>query len=213
MNYKKIYDSLIERGRTRTLECYTESHHIVPRCMGGSDEKENLVDLTPEEHYLAHQLLIKIYPNNHALIKAAVMMIPNRPSNKMYGWLRRRFSETQSVCQSGEGNSQHGTIWITNGVQETKTSGEIPDGWWNGRLISLKTKTKNENLKKHREEKKQRDLQDKIDSLRKLYNVYVIHGFDGVKESGYKYSKPNLVASFAKYLPEFKPQNGKKRKV
>ena len=213
MNYHKIYESLVERGKTRNLECYTESHHIVPRCMGGSDDKQNLVDLTPEEHYLAHQLLVKMHPNNHSLVKAASMMIPNRPSNKMYGWLKRRFSVAQSISQSNEGNSQYGTKWMTNGVEETKSSGGIPKGWWNGRLLAHRTKIKNNNIKKQREEKKQKDLQDKIDSLRTLYNIYVIHGFDGVKESGYKYSKPNLVAAFARYLPEFEPQNGKKRKV
>ena len=27
--------------------------------MGGTDDEENLVELTPEEHYVAHQLLVK----------------------------------------------------------------------------------------------------------------------------------------------------------
>ena len=65
MNYKKIYDSLIERGKNRNLNEYGEKHHIVPKCLGGSNKKENLVKLTPEEHYVAHQLLVKIYPNNN----------------------------------------------------------------------------------------------------------------------------------------------------
>jgi hypothetical protein len=56
MNYKKIYDQLVERATSRILEDYTETHHIVPRCMGGTDSLDNLVELTPEEHYLAHQL-------------------------------------------------------------------------------------------------------------------------------------------------------------
>lgn len=204
---------MVERGQSRNLECYTESHHIVPRCMGGSDNKENLVDLTPEEHYLAHQLLVKIYPNNHALVKAASMMIPNRPSNKMYGWLKRRFSEAQSISQSNEGNSQYGTNWITNGVEETKSSGDVPEGWWNGRLSAHRTKIKNDSIKKQKQKEKLKALNDKVESLRELHEVYVVHGFDEVKKRGYKYSKPNLVASFSKYLPEFKPQNGKKRNV
>ena len=61
MDYQKIYESIIARGKERVLIGeYTESHHIIPRCMGGSDNSDNLVDLTPEEHYVAHQLLIKI---------------------------------------------------------------------------------------------------------------------------------------------------------
>lgn len=52
MNYQKIYLNLIHKAQTRLLEdsVYTESHHIIPRCMGGTDDKNNLVDLTPEEH-------------------------------------------------------------------------------------------------------------------------------------------------------------------
>ena len=204
MNYRKIYDSLINRGKSRILESYSEKHHIIPRCMGGTDDKDNLVDLTPEEHYLAHQLLVKIYPDNHLLAMAVAMMIPNRPSNKMYGWLRRRHSVAMSVFQTGEGNSQFGTIWITNGVEEMKTKSGIPDGWFQGRLSSYKAREVKKEKAKAKLEAKQKELRD-------LYEIYKSKGFDGVKESGYKYSKPNLVTAFAKYLPEFKPQNGKQR--
>ena len=114
MDYRKIYNNLIERGKTRTVEGYTETHHIMPKCMGGCNNSENLIKLTPEEHYLAHQLLIKIYPNNILLVNAAAMMIPNRPSNKLYGWLRRRHQKVMSELQSGENNSQHGSRWIHN---------------------------------------------------------------------------------------------------
>lgn len=141
MNYKKIYDSLIERGKSRILEEYTESHHIIPRCMGGDDSRDNLVDLTPEEHYLAHQLLVKIYPDNKRLAIAAAMMIPNRPSNKMYGWLKRKHSEAMSDAQTGVSNSQYGTRWIHNLEDKISkrinSSDELPDGWKEGRVIKF----------------------------------------------------------------------------
>ena len=70
MDYTKHYNLLIERAKNRLLECYTERHHIVPRCMGGSDDLDNLVDLTPEEHYVAHQLLVKMHPGEHKLVYA-----------------------------------------------------------------------------------------------------------------------------------------------
>lgn len=63
--------------------------------MGGSNKKENIAFLTPEEHYIAHQLLVKIYPDNKKLIFAAHMMTVKSPTqirnNKEYGWIRRRF--------------------------------------------------------------------------------------------------------------------------
>lgn len=92
MDYLKIYNNLIERGLNRNIEGFTEKHHIIPKCMGGSNVKSNLVCLTPEEHYIAHQLLVKIYPKNHKLVYAANMMCMNRVNNKLYGWLRRRVS-------------------------------------------------------------------------------------------------------------------------
>lgn len=100
MNYQKIYDNLIARASNRILEGYTEKHHIVPRCMGGSDDPSNLVRLTPEEHFLCHQLLVKIHPHEVKLVYAAKMMtigandtvLRDRSKLKLYGWLRRRFS-------------------------------------------------------------------------------------------------------------------------
>jgi hypothetical protein len=96
MNYQRIYNTIIERGKKRTLLEYTEEHHIVPRCLGGADDKSNLVDLTPEEHYVCHQILVKMYPDNIRLVSAAMFMVANgmnRRSNKSYGWLRRKWAE------------------------------------------------------------------------------------------------------------------------
>jgi hypothetical protein len=67
--------------------------------MGGNNAPDNIVELTPEEHYTAHLLLIKIYPFCSKLIYAANMMCLNlqgqRSSNKRYGWLKKKFSNLQ----------------------------------------------------------------------------------------------------------------------
>ena len=70
MNYKKIYDQIIDRAKTRDLEGYGENHHIIPKCMGGDDKIDNLVKLTVKEHYIVHRLLTEIYPGDHKLIYA-----------------------------------------------------------------------------------------------------------------------------------------------
>jgi hypothetical protein len=101
MDYARHYRKLIGRARKRRLwDCYFEVHHIIPRCIGGGDEPENLVRLTPEEHYVAHQLLVKMHPKKHKLlyaVRAMTMEAPthggNRSKNKLYGWIQRRFSE------------------------------------------------------------------------------------------------------------------------
>lgn len=97
MDYQKIYNTLVRRGQNRILEGYSEKHHIIPRCVGGTDEETNLVSLTPEEHYLCHLLLVKIHPNNIRLVKAAMFMVSankdQQRNNKAYGWLKRQYSE------------------------------------------------------------------------------------------------------------------------
>lgn len=100
MNYLRIYNSICERARTRKFSGYGERHHVVPRCMGGSDSSENLVKLSPEEHYVCHQLLVKIYPDNLKIVQAACAMSMTRDggpirNNKLFGWLRKRKSELQ----------------------------------------------------------------------------------------------------------------------
>lgn len=101
MDYRAHYNRLIKRAHSRTLEGYCERHHIIPRCLEGDDNPSNIVHLTPEEHYIAHLLLVKIHPESYGLLWAAVQMtgkvprqlVDKKSRNKLYGWLRRRFSE------------------------------------------------------------------------------------------------------------------------
>lgn len=61
---------------------YKERHHIIPKCLGGDNKKCNLVNLLPREHYIAHLLLSKIYPNNIKLTYAFWMMSNGNLKNK-----------------------------------------------------------------------------------------------------------------------------------
>lgn len=99
MNYQRIYDQLIARGVSRAPDpgTYYETHHILPKCLGGGYEKTNLVKLTAEEHYLAHQLLIKLHPGHNGIAFAAYLMTIHtgggRMNNKLFGWIRKKLSE------------------------------------------------------------------------------------------------------------------------
>jgi hypothetical protein len=64
MDYQKIYNLLINRAKFRNWTRknsgrYVERHHIVPRSLGGTNSKDNLVFLTAREHFIAHWLLFK----------------------------------------------------------------------------------------------------------------------------------------------------------
>jgi hypothetical protein len=58
--YSKLYYKITSNAKQRITEGYTETHHIIPQSLGGSNDKENLVDLTAREHFICHWLLIKM---------------------------------------------------------------------------------------------------------------------------------------------------------
>lgn len=79
MDYGRLYTALMEKACHRQLVGYVEKHHIVPKCMGGSNAKSNLVLLTAKEHFVAHKLLVRIHPSVRGLWLALIAMgrIPN----------------------------------------------------------------------------------------------------------------------------------------
>jgi hypothetical protein len=87
MNYQKIYNQIVERAKNRQLEDYKERHHVIPRCLGGDNNKENLVELTAREHFLCHRLLCEIYPNNHKLWYALFLMAIGKQKTKKYHYV------------------------------------------------------------------------------------------------------------------------------
>lgn len=93
--------------------------------MGGSDGKGNRVNLTPEEHYLAHQLLVRIYPEIRGLVIAAATMARDnrngkRSNNKLYGWLRRRAAEAASINSAGRKHSEAAKANIRDGIANSQ---------------------------------------------------------------------------------------------
>lgn len=94
MNYQRIHDQIVERAKTRKLTGYKERHHIIPRCMGGTNDEKNLVDLTAREHFIVHKLLCEIYPDNDKLFFAyRIMAVMNSDSQQRdYNISSREFS-------------------------------------------------------------------------------------------------------------------------
>lgn len=58
--YSKLYNRITSNAKQRITEGYTELHHIIPQSLGGSNEKDNLVELTAREHFICHWLLVKM---------------------------------------------------------------------------------------------------------------------------------------------------------
>lgn len=61
--YTAWYYSIILSSKTRVVnrkDEYYEEHHIIPKKLGGSNARDNLVYLTAREHFLCHWLLTKM---------------------------------------------------------------------------------------------------------------------------------------------------------
>lgn len=100
MDYKRIYEELIEhRKMLPKLEgVYYERHHIVPVCMGGGDEDENLIYLTAEDHFMAHLLLAKAHSHDGLWFAVQAMTMPTRSdrevkNRRIFGAIRREVAE------------------------------------------------------------------------------------------------------------------------
>jgi len=82
MDYKKVYDQIIERARQReSIEGYSEIHHIVPESEGGSNDPINLVRLTAREHFICHWLLFRQDQESYTRAEAFRMMCDVDPSS------------------------------------------------------------------------------------------------------------------------------------
>ena len=62
--YYRIIVAAQNRGHIKEAYDGYQRHHIIPRCMNGSDEPSNLVYLTYKEHRVCHRLLIRMTVGN-----------------------------------------------------------------------------------------------------------------------------------------------------
>ena len=137
MDYQKVYNALISKRKEfplkKTKKLYTELHHIVPRCLGGTDNHENLVRLTAREHFVAHRLLAKMYPEQTGLSKAVFALCSVnglRVSSKTYGVLKQKFCESASKTMMAVNSDPE---YIAN--KSTNTSKQWKDAQSRGKLI------------------------------------------------------------------------------
>jgi hypothetical protein len=117
--YTKWYFSIIEGAINRTNIGYTELHHIIPKCLGGSDTVDNLIELTAREHFICHWLLSKMVTETkqkYQLWNAfSCMLYRERPgqerykvSSKVFESIKIAGSKIKSERFKGENNPMFG---------------------------------------------------------------------------------------------------------
>ena len=139
MDYTKVYNSICERGQKRKIEGYTEKHHIIPKCMGGSDKPENITNITAKEHFLCHKLLCEIYPKVNELIWAYWLMAigasrykhlkPYKASSREYERLRVKFVKSRKDKPLTKTHKENIGKANSKRVYQFNTQGEFIKEW------------------------------------------------------------------------------------
>jgi hypothetical protein len=120
--YSNTYFAIVNRSfsenRSRKDSRIYEQHHIIPKSCGGSDEPNNLVLLTPKEHYICHRLLPKMVKSKshyEKMIYALWCLINGNghserysPSGKIYQQIKEEQSKVRSERMKGKGNHFYG---------------------------------------------------------------------------------------------------------
>lgn len=124
--YSKIYFSITSNAKQRITEGYTELHHIIPQSMGGSNDKENLVELTAREHFICHWLLVKMTEGDDRskmLYALKGMKAENKHQQRYHTKITARVYETyrieHSINHSKVMKAKNLVPWNKGGVEIT----------------------------------------------------------------------------------------------
>jgi hypothetical protein len=143
--YSKYYFNIIGNAKSRNFVTkkeanqvlgYVESHHVIPRKLGGSNDKANLVFLTAREHFICHLLLPKMttgYQHHQMVYALGMMMVITGnqdryvPSSRIFEMIKIQVANTISNQNSGKKRSQEFCELIRNlktGKPNKKTAGD-----------------------------------------------------------------------------------------
>lgn len=158
--YERWYYNIIHNAkcqhRSKDGDTYYESHHIVPRSLGGKDTLDNLVFLTYREHILCHWLLYKFTEGEDKSKMAfafwAMCQLKNDRHQRKVTPLRileaARVAHISELSKnfSGQGNPMYGSEGGFFGKKHTKKHIEKISGSGNGMYGKTHSKESREKM-------------------------------------------------------------------
>lgn len=199
MNYQRIYDQIIDQAKKESRRkgqgSYYEAHHIIPKCLGGINSKDNMILLTAREHFICHKLLVEIHPNNYRIVFAFWCMCGMRnnltkgkryiPSTRDYEQTRLLMSQLTTGIPKSE---EH--------IRKMSESKKGKSSWSKGKKFTDDHVRNNKLSQKNRREVNQLTLEgefvktwDSISDAVRQYGIGISHCLMGKQKStkGYKW--------------------------
>lgn len=143
--YTKWYFNIINKSKSRELDktIYFEKHHIIPKSFMGTNEKENIAELLPREHFICHLLLTKMTTgiNKRKMSYALRFMMAStnkhqrnyKISSRIYEIIRKASSEAhkeywQDSIKREEASIRQSNRWYNLDYRDSVING-IKDYW------------------------------------------------------------------------------------
>lgn len=192
--YTEKYIEIMSASRDRERPtCYCESHHIIPRSLGGNNKSNNLVWLTAAEHFTVHRLLtfMTFGTDRYKMIFAYERMWHTSKNQERYEPTPEEYQELKEMKHSQkrpkESCEKYGKLisqlkWIYNPntdeelrVPAEKASELVKGTWLYGRRTfsksCLETMSKNRSGIKFSENHKANMRKPKSTACKKLHSL------------------------------------------
>ena len=143
--YTRWYYNIVTNAKSRTPTGYIEKHHIIPKSCGGSNSKENLVKLTPKEHFICHLLLVRMTTGNfrYKMAYALNRMLTTNGNQDRYIPTSRKFEKIRLQIS----NSLKGHPSPMKGRSHSEETKQKISNIHKGKPSALKGKPKSEETK------------------------------------------------------------------
>jgi hypothetical protein len=113
--YYRWYYDIVNYRLNHLPTGYFEKHHIVPKCLGGTNDPSNIVCLTAREHFICHVLLVKMTTGDSnkkmrravGMFKMATSRVHRKPTPKQYQIIRTIIADLPNSMNNPITKSKH----------------------------------------------------------------------------------------------------------
>lgn len=149
--YTTWYFNIINTAKARVTEGYTEKHHIIPKCLNGSNDPDNIIPLSLREHFLCHMLLPFMVNDEHhkrSLSYAAAMLgrktgnhrSPQKVNTRLYEKLKTKMYDNmkgnkmsdEAVRKMSISAKKRADNETPEEKERRRKGADTIKGWWKG---------------------------------------------------------------------------------